>query len=265
MKTKISLGCDPEIFCTNAEGNFKSAIDTFGGSKNMPLMLPIGDGYAVQEDNVALEFNIPPADSGDVFVNSINTVINYLSDVAAQHFGLQFSKESGVLFPLDQLQDIRALEFGCDPDFNAWTGKKNPRPSAVDPTLRSAGGHVHVGLDNSSGLTRGDKCRLIRLMDLHLGIPSVVMDNGDLRKELYGKAGAMRFKNYGVEYRTLSNFWVFSGVMNRWVWDATERAVEDFECGRDVADREELITGIINNNNKKAASAMIAEHHLLYV
>jgi len=261
---RFMLGCDPEIFCTDAQGKFKSAIGTFGGTKDMPLKLEeLGEGYAVQEDNVALEFNIPPSESSEVFIKNINNVVGYLSNIAKDHFKLHFSQASGVLFPKEELIDPRALEFGCDPDYNAWTMKKNPRPKAGDPTLRSAGGHVHVGIEKK--LTIADKARIVRLMDLHLGVPSTLMDNGELRKELYGKHGAMRFKPYGLEYRVLSNFWVFSDTLNKWVWDATERAIDDFEHGRDVVDMHDLIANAIDTNNKKLASALVAEHGLLCV
>lgn len=259
---KFSLGADPEIFCLGQDNNYRSAIDTFGGTKHEPRHLEeLGAGFCVQEDNVALEFNIPASETSEVFIKNINSVVNYLSKAAAEAFGLHFSKESGVLFPEDQLQDIRALEFGCEPDYNAWTGRKNPRPAAGDPRLRSAGGHVHVGIEED--LTRKDKCRIAQLMDLHLGIPSVLMDQGTMRKELYGKAGAMRFKPYGLEYRTLSNFWVFSDTLNKWVWDATERALNDYKAGVDVSSMEELLVGTINNNNVRQASQIVAEYGLL--
>lgn len=262
MSLSFKLGCDPEIFCLDQNDNLKSAIDTFGGTKSEPRKLEvIGEGFAVQEDNVALEFNIPPSETSDVFIKNINSVVEYLSKAAYEGFGLHFSKESGVYFPQEELMDIRALEFGCEPDYNAWTGRKNPRPDAGSPLLRSAGGHVHVGID--AKLDKHDKCRIARLMDLHLGVPSVLLDNGVIRKELYGKAGAMRFKHYGLEYRTLSNFWIFQASLNKWVWDATERALDDFETGRDVLEIEELIRNTINNNNVVTASQMIAEHHLL--
>lgn len=259
---KFKLGCDPEIFCLDSQNTLRSAIDTFGGTKDDPRILTdLGNGFAVQEDNVALEFNIPPSESSDVFIKNINNVVSYLAKHAQDTFGLHFSKESGVFFPPEQLMDIRALEFGCEPDYNAWTGRKNPRPTADNPFLRSAGGHVHVGID--AKLFSKDKCRIARLMDLHLGVPSVLMDNGVVRKELYGKAGAMRFKPYGLEYRTLSNFWVFSDVLNKWVWDATERALNDYESGVDVTDMEDLLTGTINNNNIRVASEMVVEYQLL--
>lgn len=262
---RFHLGCDPEVFLLDQNNKFFSAIGTFGGSKDMPRVLEhLGsDAFAVQEDNVALEFNIPPSATSEEFNKNIKTIVNYLAEQAANDFNLKFSHDSACLFPEEFLNDPKALEFGCEPDYNAWSGKRNPRPKATDARLRSAGGHVHVGVH--ANLDRADKCRLGRLMDLHLGIPSVLMDDGTMRKELYGKAGAMRYKPYGMEYRTLSNFWVFSETLNQWVWDATERAVQEFEQGRDVLTLEEQIVGTINNNNKVLAAQIVSEHGLLVV
>lgn len=54
---------------------------------------------------------------------------------------------------------------------------------------------------------------LIPLMDLFVGIPSVLIDrdpNASSRRMMYGKAGDFRYQPHGIEYRTLSNFWLKS-------------------------------------------------------
>jgi hypothetical protein len=51
----------------------------------------------------------------------------------------------------------------------------------------------------------------IKFIDLFTAIPSVLLDPGEsgkARRELYGKAGAFRYTPYGLEYRTLSNYWM---------------------------------------------------------
>lgn len=255
---KIMLGADPEVFLHNLQHELRSSIGKIGGSKLHPMPLPLGDGYCVQEDNVAVEFNIPPAASMQEFVESIRKTLSFLNDGIKSELGLEFSNLSAAYFPKEELKDPAALEFGCDPDYNAWTGKRNPRPKATDDTLRSCGGHVHIGLSDSV-----DKQSVIRFMDLHLGVPSVLMDNGELRKQLYGKAGAYRDKVYGVEYRTLSNFWIFQDKTIEWVWKATERAVAAAES-RHVLD-DAMATNIqeaINNNNKKLAESLVNHYQL---
>ena len=259
---KFMLGADPECFLQDAAGNFVSAIHRIGGSKDFPRPLPIGDGFAVQEDNVALEYNIPASDSKDKFINNINRAMSYLSDEIAQ-MNLQFSSASATLFPEEQLLDPAARVFGCDPDFNAWRGgKRNPRPRAADARLRSCGGHVHVGYKFAN---EKDVIQFIKHMDLFT-IGSVIMDKGDLRKQLYGKAGAFRFKPYGCEYRSLSNFWIFDSKLTDWVWESVDMAMDAWQNNKiNIDDDRDLILDAINNNNKLTASRLIDKYNLLIV
>jgi hypothetical protein len=255
MTVEIKLGCDPELFMADITGKLRASCGLIGGSKMHPLPLPIGDGYAVQEDNVAIEFNTPPASSAKEFVASVKKAMTFLGDVVREQHGFTIVNVSAASFPKDELEHPAAQEFGCDPDFNAWTMRKNPRPKADDASLRSCGGHVHVGF--KPGALDGPK--LIRAMDLYLGVPSVLMDKGELRKQLYGKAGAFRKKSYGMEYRTLSNFWVFDDRLTQWVWENTERAVQAVDSQFAIDDYRDSILDAINNNNKDAARFLAQE------
>jgi len=53
------------------------------------------------------------------------------------------------------------------------------------------------------------------MADYLLGVWSVLHDTDMRRRELYGAAGAYRPKKYGVEYRTMSNFWLRSPQLMR--------------------------------------------------
>ena len=207
------------------------------------------DGYTLQEDNVSLEYGIPPAASADEFVAHINNVMQKSLEYLPN---LSFSKLSCIVFPEAQMQHPAAHIFGCEPDFNAWTKDINPKPTPPHPLMRSAGGHIHVE-------TTRNPLEVVRNMDLFLGVPSVLMDNGEMRKQLYGKAGAFRAKDYGVEYRTLSNFWIFKDELMQWVWKNTQRAVDYTE---DVSVLEARILDAINNNNKVEAKKLVDEFHL---
>jgi nucleoside-diphosphate-sugar epimerase len=98
--------------------------------------------------------------------------------------------------------------------------------------------------------------------DLNLDriIPSVLMDEGELRKQLYGKAGALRYKEYGVEYRTLSNFWIFKEELIRWVWRNTARALENVSM--DYTPYADEIQQAINNSDKVLAKKLIDQFQL---
>lgn len=252
----FSIGADPEVFVCDDNG-VRSIIGKIGGTKETPMpLVALGDGFAVQEDNVALEFNIPVSASRAAFIKNINSATGFLEKVVGDAYGFKFFKSSAIAFPEEELNDPRALEFGCDPDFNAWTRDANPRPTAADKTLRSCGGHVHIGF---TGL---DPYAVIKSMDLHVGVGSVLMDKGELRKQLYGKAGACRIKPYGAEYRTLSNFWIFDKRLIGWVYDNTARALDAVKAGMDIDSERDAILEAINGNNKDVAMELVRKHKL---
>jgi hypothetical protein len=247
---EFSIGADPEFFLKQGDKHI-SSIGLIGGSKDKPR--PFGkDGFAILEDNVAVEFNIPPAHNHQEFIFNIQEVINKLHQELPQ---FDFSTESAVVFDQDQLNNPAALEFGCDPDFNAWTKTVNERPCASNMQLRSAGGHVHVGTDQNP-------IEVIRSMDLFLGVPSTKLDPGKLRRELYGKAGAFRFKDYGCEYRTLSNFWIFSPKLIEWVYNQTEKAVNFVKGGNTINEAHgQLIQDCINNSDENAYATLVRSYN----
>jgi len=203
---KVTLGSDPELFLKNAEGKIVSAIGKIGGTKNKPRPLKdLGKGYFVQEDNVLLEYNTPIAKHPGQWEDQFKTVKAYLAEMVGQH-GLQLANIASHSMPEDEMQHPRAWVFGCEPDFNVWDLKMNPSPVAADPLLRSAGGHIHVGVEDPSP---ANMIRLGRILDVFIGAPLAAVDKDKRRRELYGKAGAIRFKPYGLEYRTPSNYWTF--------------------------------------------------------
>lgn len=243
----FQIGCDPEIFLQNKEGKFKSVIGLIGGDKWHPRKLT-EEGHAVLEDNVAVEFNIPPCSSMADFRKEIQRTLGMVRNILPSD--LLFNESSAVSFPDDELACDEAWVFGCEPDLNAWTMEENPKPNAPDKNLRSAGGHIHVGSD----IAINDPIAVIRAMDLFLGVPSTQLDvNGGPRRKLYGGPGAFRFKDYGVEYRTLSNFWIFRDSLMDWAYQGTQRALEFVRDGKKIeVGHEQLIQDCINNNDNNA-------------
>lgn len=246
----MRLGSDPEVFLINNEGKFISSIGYINADKWNPMQIEgMPKGFTLQEDNVTLEYGIPPASTKEEFVKSINSVMARSLDFLPN---LSFSKLSCTIFPEDQMENPRAHIFGCEPDICAWDGKENKKPEPPHPLMRSAGGHIHVE-------TKKDPFDVVRHMDLFLGVPSTLMDNGEQRKQLYGKAGACRIKPYGVEYRTLSNYWIFKDSLIEWAWNNTAKALASKV---DVSVCADAIIEAINNNNKQVAQELVKEYNL---
>lgn len=250
-----SIGTDSEIFARNAAGKAISLCGKIGGSKDEPKPLKnLGRGFAVQEDNVSVEFNIPPCSSIVEWDRFIAATLEQVSNIL-KSMSLYFSENASISFDKDQLVHPNALIFGCEPDYNAWTKSENSKPRCSDPSLRTAGGHVHVG-------TRGNMIHCVEMMDLFLGVPSVLLDDSPAsvaRRQLYGKAGAMRPKPYGFEYRVLSNFWIFKKELREWVYRNTKHAVTYSENILTKAEGE-VIQRCINTGDKELAKQLIAKY-----
>lgn len=251
-----SIGSDMENFAVDKKGNHVALCGLIGGTKEEPLQIAeLKDGYMIQEDNVALEFNIPVCYTAKEFVQSFKIMRSHTTKIL-KSLGFKPSNFASVSFDKKQLTHPKALEFGCEPDFSAWTCNVNPRPTSKNETLRTCGGHIHVG--SSLDMTTG-----VRNMDLLLGVPSIIADDNPAsvtRRELYGKAGAMRPKNYGWEYRVLSNFWMFSDSLVRWVFDQTFVAA----TGGIRIDKpdEDKIQDCINNSNKDLALELCNKYNI---
>ena len=254
---KFTIGADPELFLKNDAGRFISAVGLIGGDKWNPK--PISpQGHAILEDNVAVEFNIPPSEDASTFVSHLNFVLQHLEGQAKKlNLHLVLDKAS-MIFDDEQLNSPGAQTFGCEPDWNAWTGKVNKKPYANNPNLRSCGGHVHVG-------THLEPFPVIQAMDLFLGIPSLHLDKDTQRRELYGKAGACRVKPYGAEYRTLSNFWLQSDDLKEWVYKQTQKAIDFVAEGRSFSARHGLaIRRAINMADMETVSFIERQYKEIY-
>lgn len=209
----VTLGTDPEIFLRVAKTKeLIPACGLIGGTKDKPLAL--GDGYAVQEDNVMLEYNTPPTEDPYAFVDRVvEGMKRSMEKVNSLHPGLEFAPENERLFGFDLLADEQAMQFGCSPDFNAHNMGAanmvvNPQElEAEDGAWRFAGGHVHIGY-NKPKTANLPHFVAACFADVFLGLPTVGLDLQTMRRNLYGQPGRYRPTKYGIEYRTLSNFWV---------------------------------------------------------
>lgn len=240
---KISLGMDPEFMLKDAKGNLKSAIGVVFGTKENRLSLK--NGHQAYYDNVLSECSVKPGFSKDEIVGNLRDCLQQYAELVSP---LKLTIQASAYYPQEELNHEDALAFGCLPEYCAYAlDVVNPPLPENASNFRSAGGHVHVGfnggksfaldepglsdeeLDYRSELNAAiemNRLWVVRMMDLFLGIPSILIDKDPTsldRKKLYGKAGTHRIcKAYGVEYRPLSNFWLLRPSLVELVFDLSK-------------------------------------------
>ncbi len=229
----FTIGCDPEVFVKKVgEPGFVSAHGLIPGDKKAPHKVANG---AVQVDGMAVEFNTDPvqlsAYGSETFSNQVLSVFSSLSKMIKEKDATFTLARNAATADFDpeylEAQPEEAKELGCDPDYNAYTGEMNERPDG-SVNFRTAAGHIHIGwgadipVDHPEHL---EICRnIVKVLDLFVGIPSVILDRDSRRRLMYGKAGAFRPKPYGVEYRTPSNFWIFNQDNRKEIFNAVRHA-----------------------------------------
>ena len=133
MKKKTILftgiGADPEVFLMNLKGSIISSIPHIKGTKDSPQ--EVGDGYAIQKDNILAEFNIPPAATKSDFIKHIQTGLELLRRALPKNILLDISTSHIVPESIIR-RHKEAMVFGCDPDYVAWH-PEFPRVIKVNP------------------------------------------------------------------------------------------------------------------------------------
>lgn len=218
MSVFLRIGTDCEYFVSDENGNIGSSIGLLGGSKEEPLLVSGGN---LQEDNVLAEMAIDPARTLEEWLTGISDVRRALEEKLGDW---SLECRSSYVYTKEQLMSYpeEALILGCTPDFNVYLGKNNPSPNPKQG-LRTAAGHVHFSYANPN---RATTASIIKALDYTLGLWSVITDDDKERRKLYGKAGCVRFKDYGGEYRTLGNFWLMNTMRQTYVYNITRLCVE---------------------------------------
>ena len=210
QREAVTFGADPELFLRDTDtGDVAPACGLFGGTKGEPAPIRgLPTGFGVQEDNVMLEYNIPPAIGRAQFASQLWTAYEAVQRLVHTK-GYEIDVNPSRVFGLEKLQHPSSRIFGCSPDFNAYA-RGEPLPPIDDTILRHeagewrfAGGHVHIGYTAEL-----PHFVVAAFADIFLSLPMLGFDLQGERRKHYGTAGRYRPTSYGIEYRTLSNAWV---------------------------------------------------------
>jgi Phage phiEco32-like COOH.NH2 ligase-type 2 len=260
-KQACTVGTDPEIFAFKA-GKLLPAFEFLPG-KDKPLN---EDGTSAYWDGFQAEFRLHRAYTCLMELHSQLWRSMCVLHTAAGKHGAKLGLQSVVRIPLSILRTAHDpyVELGCQPSFNAYNlaGLKVANPREL--RYRFAGGHMHFGLSYSQPKYE----ETVRSLDSILGIWSVgaakSFDN-PIRRQYYGLPGEFRKPKYqsgalGIEYRTLSNFWLSHPAISMVTWEIGRRAVQlaygEFPKAIWVGHEEEVKEAIANSDVKVARSIL---------
>lgn len=223
-----TFGSDPEFILVH-EANTVSAIGKIKGT--IADKIEKG-GHYFYSDNVLAECAIKPGKSKAEVLNNFRECLQIYSQLIKPY---HLTTKASEIFPDCELVHPDARLVGCAKEFCAYEMKQQESPvsAILNDNLRSCGGHIHLG----SKILEGDGAEgilIIYIMDLFLGVPSLWLDSDQSsprRREIYGKAGRYRPKPYGVEYRSLGNFWLNSPDLVSLIYDLSMFCIDFVEKG----------------------------------
>lgn len=217
----FTFGSDPEFMLFHkSDSKYKtpvSAIKHIPGSRYSRHRI---GNHECFYDNVLAECAIKYGETKEETVENIRDCFQQLSKILKSK-DLVFQAIAAREYPAKELDDPEALKAGCDPETCVYSLTEIEKEDVFHYTkLRSAGGHIHLGAEVLEEPYKDTSA--VKMLDLFLGIPSIFIDHdksSKKRKELYGQAGRYRQKDYGVEYRTLGNFWLNSPKYVELIYD----------------------------------------------
>ena len=229
----FTLGSDPEFMLIDSNGEYKSAIGIVPGRKEKKYKL---DNYYFYYDNVLAECNIIPGRSLDESKKHIQKALQLYSNIVAKH-DVYLKLQAAQRFKRSELKAKEASRVGCSTEKCAYSlddvNITSLRKKIQKGTLRTAGGHIHLG--TPLGQTFLSSVALVRMLDLFVGIPSLFIDHDPtscMRRKLFGEAGRYRRPHHGIEYRSLSNFWLQSPRFVSIIYKLCEFAIRFVQNGK---------------------------------
>ena len=234
------IGSDPEIFCEEAKGKIIPAfkflpakekslvVEGYGENYNLGVPDTGGEyGNNIYWDGFQAEFTTRPSTCMGWHGDSLQSGLRGLYQALKQH-------DKKAKLSIKTVADIsdkalreappECVTFGCNASLNVY-GMKGLEMPGTAINYRSAGGHVHLGFNDKP--TTEQMHLMVKSLDAILGVAGVSMCakyDDPRRRIMYGLAGEYRLPPHGLEYRVLSNAWLFHPVIANIVFDLARSA-----------------------------------------
>lgn len=252
------IGCDPEIFVENEKGEIIPSFDFLEAKEK--------NAY-VYWDGFQAEFTTNPDSCMDRQCSNIKSGLQAVLSAAIGKFPkAKLSTKTVFDISPDLLKKSKPehVAFGCRPSLNAY-GLKGRDAPGHEVTFRSAGGHIHFGFGDKIKQDKDGLKRMVKALDAILGVACVSMFakyDDPRRRSMYGLAGEYRLPPHGLEYRPISNAWLFHPLIAHLVFDlarsTTTFGYKDFLRFWDCEETETI--RIINECDVTAARKVLKKN-----
>lgn len=266
----VVFGCDPEFFFEK-KGKIIGSEKIIDKNKGITIRSPIGDYNSKSKfivDGVQAELNPKPNTCRQSLASEISICFQELYKKIKEDKDLSINFATTIKISKKELMslDEKSRVFGCAPSKNTDTKHQNA-VSLKDPSkylYRSAGGHIHLGHTNSPNngsyqptqIVMREPERVVQILDIIVGNTCVLIDRdkGNIeRRKTYGRAGEYRTPTHGIEYRTLSNFWLRSYPLMSFVMGLSRLAISILTSSMPGRDYEKELLNLVNINEIQKA------------
>ena len=224
LRHSCNIGADPEMFAEDEAGNVIPAF-TFLGSKADSNVF--ANSQRVYWDGFQAEFNTTAGTCLDGQVGNYFQGLQAILTAALKiNPKARLSSKTVVEVSAELLEksEERFVQFGCSPSLNAY-GLEGLGTDGRTVPFRPAGGHMHFGIGTH---TEKQAVPIVKALDAVVGVACVSMFakfDDPRRRSLYGLAGEFRLPHHGLEYRTLSNAWLFHPLIAYMSFDLARKAM----------------------------------------
>jgi hypothetical protein len=265
-----SIGSDPEIFVENNKGELFPAFDFLGSKSDRNLVQSPIHGVISNNtywDGFQAEFETAANTCMQIHGGSIRYgLIATLTAARKKDPAAKLSIKTVMDISPELLRNSKPeyVAFGCRASLNAY-GMQGRQAPGEEVTFRSAGGHIHFGLTDKLKEDKAGIVKMVKALDAVLGVACVSLFakfDDPRRRQMYGLAGEYRLPPHGLEYRTLSNAWLFHPMIAHLVFDlarsVTTFGYKDFLKYWDCEEKETI--RIINECDVPAARKVLKKN-----
>lgn len=240
----VTMGCDPEFFFIKGKKvvGSEKVLDIKNG---LTVVTSYGENVGkIVCDGVQAELNPPPQTCRAILGSKIcESLIALKKEIEKEGKSFKISFDPVVKITKKELDSLseKSKVFGCAPSRSTDPDRLDTIPKADGYMKRAAGGHIHLGGKQNCPNAFLEPELLVNVLDVLVGNTCVLLDRDESnveRRKMYGRAGEYRLPAHGIEYRTLSNFWLKSYPLMSFVMSLSRLAVclvEDSKGPRNFA------------------------------